>query len=91
MNDGDKAIVQFPWEMDLYAWWLSARGKPGKIQANSIGGDGHTTWLRSKGAPTWTVWPFGPYSWTGGVNGHTAILVNDGVTNLGLRVYPNQP
>ena len=88
--DGDKAIVQFPWEMDMYVWWLSARGKPGKISPNDITGDGHTTWLRSKGAPTWTQWP-GKYSWTGGVNGHTASLLNNGVTNLGLRVYPNQP
>ena len=88
--DGDKAIVQFPWNMDMYVWWLSARGKPGKIQANDITGDGHTTWYRSKKAPTWQQWP-GTYSWTGPVNGHTASLVNNGVTNLGLRVYPNQP
>lgn len=88
--DGDKAIVQFPWNMDMYVWWLSARGKPGKIEENNITGDGHTTWYRSTGAPTWQQWP-GTYSWTGGVNGHTASLVNNGVTNLGLRVYPNQP
>ncbi len=22
VNDGDEAIVQFPWEMDMYVWWL---------------------------------------------------------------------
>lgn len=89
VNDGDNAIVQFPWEMDMYVWWLSARGKPGTMEVNEITGDGHTTWVRSTRAPTWTQWP-GTYSWTGGVNGHTASLVNSGVTNLGLRVYPNQ-
>ncbi len=89
VNDGDMAIVQFPWNMDMYVWWLSARGKPGSIAPNDITGDGHTTWLRSTGAPTWIQWP-GIYSWTGGVNGHTASLNNNGVTNLGLRVYPNQ-
>jgi len=89
VNDGDKAIVQFPWGMDMYVWWLSARGKPGIMEVNDITGDGHTTWVRSTRAPTWTQWP-GIYSWTGGVNGHTARLVNSGVTNLGLRVYPNQ-
>jgi len=87
--DEDKAIVQFPWQMDMYVWWLSARGKPSKIGVNDITGDGHTTWLRNTGAPTWTQWP-GKYSWTGGVNGHTASLNNNGVTNLALRVYPNQ-
>ena len=89
VNDGDKAIVQFPWEMDMYVWWLSARGKPAPMEVNDITGDGHTTWVRSTRAPTWTQWP-GSYSWTGPVNGWTARLVNSGVTNLGLRVYPNQ-
>lgn len=89
VNDGDKAIVQFPWEMDMYVWWLSARGKPAPMEVNDITGDGHTTWVRSTRAPTWTQWP-GIYSWTGGVSGHVARLVNSGVTNLGLRVYPNQ-
>ena len=88
--DGDKSIVQFPWNMNMYVWWLSARGKPGTIEVvNDIIGDGHTTWLRSKGAPTWIQWP-GTYSWKGGVNGHVASLDNNGVTNLALRVYPNQ-
>lgn len=89
VDDGDKAIVQFPWGMDMYVWWLSARGKPAPMDLNDITGDGHTTWIRSTRAPTWTQWP-GRYSWRGGVNGHTARLVNSGVTNLGLRVYPNQ-
>jgi len=87
--DGDKAIVQFPWEMDMYVWWLSARGTPGKMEVHDITGDGHTTWIRSTGKPTWIQWP-GKYEWDGPVNNHTASLDNDGVTNLALRVYPNQ-
>lgn len=87
--DGDMAIVQFPWEMDMYVWWLSARGTPGKMEVHDITGDGHTTWVRSTGKPTWIQWP-GKYYWQGPVNYHEAFLINNGVTNLALRVYPYQ-
>ncbi len=90
--DGDKAIVQFPQDMNLYDWWLSARGKPGTvILENWIQADGHDMQFRSWGAPTWYLWPNGPYDWQGPVNNHVASLNNNGVTNLALRVYPNQP
>ena len=93
VNDGDAAIVQFPWGMNGYSWWLSARGKPGLMGvSNFIIPDGHAQQFRSTGSPTWWIWPGCPYTWEylAPLN-HTASLANYGVANLGLRVYPNQP